>query len=827
MSVWPLAGRIARRELRGGLGGFRVFLLCLILGVAAIAAIGSVRAAIERGLADQGAVLLGGDAEMTFTYRTATADERAFMDGIADRVSETVDFRSMAVAGDDRVLTQVRGVDGGWPLVGAAGLEPAIPVAEALAVGDVPGAVMDPALAARLGLAVGDEFTLGEKAFRLNALLVREPDSASSGFTLAPRTVVSLGGLAGSGLLAPGTVYDSDYRLLLPDGADLDALQAQAQRAFRDTGMRWRDSRRPSPSVERFVDRTGSFLVLVGLAGLAVGGIGVQSAVGTYLGRKTPTIATLRTLGAGGRLVLATYALQIGALAVLGVMAGLVLGAALPMIAAPWIASSLPFAVVFGVYPLPLAEAAFYGLTTAALFTLWPLARASQLRAAGLYRGASGRVPRGYAVALAGLAAALVGGAVWFSGTPGLALGTAGGVVGALLLLAGAAWAVRRVARWAARRIRRPALRLAVASVGEAGTTGAVILSLGLGLSVLAAVGQIDTNLRDAIDRDLPERAPSYFFVDIQPDQLDKFVARLEGDPSVSRVESAPMLRGVLTRINGRPAREVAGEHWVLRGDRGVTYAATAPDVVAGQSWPADYAGDPQISFSAEAAEEMGLSLGDRITVNILGRDIEAELTSLRNVDFSDAGMGFVMMMNPSALAGAPHTSIATVYSSAEDTLLRDVGRAYPNITAIRVGDAIARVTEALDAIATATRAAAAITLLTGVVVLIGTAAAGERARVREAAILKVLGATRGQILTSFALRSALTGAAAGLVAVGVGAAAGWAVMRFVMEAEYVFAPVSALVIVASGVAATVVTGLIYARRPLARRPAQVLRSDE
>ncbi|MGB8812484.1 MAG: FtsX-like permease family protein, partial [Paracoccaceae bacterium] len=379
----------------------------------------------------------------------------------------------------------------------------------------------------------------------------------------------------------------------------------------------------------------------------------------------------------------------------------------------------------------------------------------------------------------------------------------------------------------------RVAWRAALAAIGGPGeASGSVILSLGLGLSVLAAVGQIDANLRAAIDRDLPVRAPSYFFIDIQPDQIEGFLARVQGDPAVSRVESAPMLRGVVTQINGRPAREVAGEHWVVRGDRGLTYAEVPPEntkVVAGVWWPADYQGEPQVSFAAEEAEEIGLKLGDSVTVNVLGRDITARITSFRQVDFSTAGMGFVMTLNPSALAGAPHTYIATVYATeaAEAQILRDLATAYPNITAVRVRDAIARVTEALGAIATATAWAAAATLITGFVVLIGAAAAGERARVYEAALLKTLGATRARILFSFALRSAILGAAAGLVAIAAGGIAGWAVMTFVMESPYAFEPWSAIAIVLGGVLATLLAGLAFAWRPLAARPAQVLRAQD
>ena len=834
-----LAWRIARRELRGGIKGFRVFLACLALGVAAIAGVGMVRGAIEAGLRDQGAVLLGGDAQMGFTYRFASAEERAYIDGIAERVSEIVDFRSMVVTGtgdtEDRALTQVKAVDGAYPLLGTVGLE-AGDLAQALAGADgLPGAVMDKVLVDRLELAVGETFRLGVQTFRLGAVLLREPDSATGGFSLGPRTIVLTTGLAKSGLLEPGTLFETAYRLDLPDNADLAALETATEAKFRDAGMRWSDSRRAAPGVERFVDRIGAFLILVGLAGLAVGGVGVAAAVRAYLEGKVATIATLKVLGATGALVFQVYLMQIGVLASLGVAIGLLLGAGVPILAGPWIEAALPFPADIALYPKPLIEAAFYGLVTAFLFTLWPLARSQKVRAAALYRGTVGGWPSvGALVAIVVLAGVLIGGAVWFSGTAVLALGSAGGVVAALIVLALAASGLRTLARRLAGRLRgRVAWRLAFGAIGgPASEATSVILSLGLGLSVLAAVGQIDANMRSAIDRDLPARAPSFFFVDIQPDQIDGFMARVDGDPAVSNSENAPMLRGVITQINGRPAREVGGEHWVLTGDRGVTYSTLPPDnatVTAGKWWPADYAGTPQISFAAEEAEEIGLKLGDQLTVNVLGRDIVADVTSFREVDFSTAGMGFVLSMNPAALQGAPHTYISTVYATpeAESALLRDVSRAYPNITAIRVRDAIDRVTEALTAIATATAWAAAATLLTGFVVLIGAAAAGERARVYEAALLKVLGASRGRILLSFALRSALLGAAAGVVAIAAGGIAGWAVMVFVMEADYAFEPVSAIAIVLGGILATLIAGLAFAWRPLAARPAGVLRAQD
>ncbi|GLS87495.1 drug:proton antiporter [Cypionkella aquatica] len=829
-----LAWRIAKAELRGGLRGFWVFLACLALGVAAIAGVGMVRAGIEAGLTDQGAVLLGGDAQVEFTYRFATAQERAFLDQIALKTSEIVDFRSMVVAGDAHVLTQVKAVDDNYPLLGSVQLEQ----------GDLTtalqgtGAVMDGILADQIGLQLGDAFKLGAQTFTLQGRILREPDSATGGFALAPRTIVKTKALASSGLLEPGTLFDSSYRLQLPANADLAALQAQAEAKFRDSGLRWSDRRKAAPGVARFVDRIGAFLILVGLAGLAVGGVGVAAAVRSYLEAKIATIATLRTLGATGGLIFQTYLLQIAALAGLGVALGLILGVAVPLALAGPIQAALPFPAQIALYPRPIIEAAFYGTTSAFLFALWPLARSEKIRAAALYRGGlSGGWPRArYAIAMLALAALLIGGAVALSGTAMLALGTAGGVVAALIVLALAAWALTHLARRLSRLTLlrgKVATRTALAAIGAPrAETAQVVLALGLGLTVLAAVGQIDANLRAAISRDLPTRAPAFFFVDIQPDQIDGFRSKLTANPAVSKVDSAPMLRGIITQINGQDARKVAGEHWVLAGDRGITYAASQPantKLTEGAWWPDNYQGPPQISFAAEEAAELGLKRGDNLTINILGRDITAEITSLREVDFSNAGIGFVLTLNPAAVAGAPHTDIATVYADAgaEAAILRDVATAYPNVTAISVKAAIGRVTEALTAIAKATTIAAMATLLTGFVVLMGAAASGERARIYESAVLKTLGASRARILLSFALRAALMGAAAGTVAIIAGGLAGWAVMRFVMDSPYAFEPASAFTIVLGGIAATLLASLIFVLRPLAARPAQVLRAQE
>lgn len=836
---FSLSWKFALRELRGGINGFRLFLACLALGVAVIATIGSLRSAIETGLTNEGAALLGGDAEATFTYRFANTTEREWLEQHSSQVSEVVEFRSMAAVADERTLTQVKAVDTLYPLYGTVKLSPDIPLQQAFdGDGSIPGGVMERVLSDRLGLTIGDKFTLGSQQFVLSGVLDWEPDSTGSGFSSGPRTLVRTSDLAQSGLLREGTLFSTKYRLSLPQDTDLDTMSNIAKTHFADAGLRWRDSRNGAPRIARFIDRVGSFLVLVGISGLAVGGIGVSTAVRAYLAKKTTTIATLRTLGAERRVIFLTYFLQIGILSLIGICIGLLIGVVAPLVLAPALSSQLPFPAALSIYPSALIEAALYGAITALLFTLWPLAAAERIRAATLYRDANTDTFRwpapGYLIAIAALLIALVITTVSFSSQIALTLWTLAGLSVTMLILIFSAKAVSYSATLGNSIARgHPPLRWAFAAIssGRDGA-GTAVLALGLGLTVIAAIGQVDGNMRRAITGNLPDIAPSYFFVDIQRDQMPAFLDRVENDPNITKVDYAPMLRGVISKINGRSAVDVAGNHWVIRGDRGITYSTKQPDtttITQGEWWPENYTGPPQISFAAEEAAELGLKLGDELTVNILGRDISATITSFRDVDFSNVGLDFILTMNENALSAAPHSYIATIHAApkAEAAILRDLTQVMPNITAIRVRDALNRVATVLQKIARTTAYGAMATLLTGFLVLLGTSAAAEPARRYEAALLKTLGATRHQILLSFTLRAIFTGATAGCVALAAAICGAWAINHFVFETSYTVIWPNALVVVCSGIAVTLVSSLAFAWRPLSAQPTHTLRSRE
>ncbi|MGF1610758.1 MAG: ABC transporter permease [Kiloniellales bacterium] len=581
----PLALRLARRELRAGLSGFRIFLACLLLGVGAIAGVGSVSQAMLDGLRDNGRVLLGGDLDLRLVHRKATPEQLAWLSERAT-LSEVAEMRAMARAGGPeakRVLIELRAADEAFPLYGETQLEPAGDLQSALAWRDGAwGAVADGNLLRRLGVALGDRVQVGEARYQVRAVLAREPDRAARGLTLGPTFLVARDSLAESGLEQPGSLIHYHYRLRLPAGGDVNALRRDIVERFPEAGWRIRDTGEAAPGLRRFIQRLTQFLALVGLTSLLVGGVGVGNAVKSYLEGKRATIATLKCLGAPARLIFQTYLLQVMALALLGVAGGLLLGAAAPYGVALLLGDQLGWQATGGFYPLPLAIAATFGLLTALAFTLWPLARARHLPAASLFRSlvapVSGRLDRValLAVVLAGLALAAL--AVLTARDRELALYFVAGATATLGLFWLTARGVMALARRAPRS-RRPGLRLAVANLHRPGApTGGVVMSLGLGLTVLVAIALIEGNLAREVRQSIPEQAPAFYFIDIQPQQLEEFKELARSIPGVSELKSVPMLRGRLAAVNGVPPDrlEIPSEiAWVFRGDRGLTCRAS------------------------------------------------------------------------------------------------------------------------------------------------------------------------------------------------------------------------------------------------------------
>ncbi|HML29437.1 MAG TPA: ABC transporter permease [Hyphomicrobium sp.] len=814
--------RLGLREIRNGFDGFRIFIACLALGVMVIAAVGALADALRAGLTKQGETILGGDVVFARMHVRGVPEDQALFRSLG-RVSETATMRTMArrVDGSDQALAELKGVDSAYPLAGTVTLKSGGTFADALAGN---GAVADALLLDRLGLKLGDKMRIGSDDVTVKGVLDNEPDAVVDRMTYGPRVFVSLATLEKTDLVKPGTLIRWRYAIKLPAGApgDRTAL-ADLRKAVSEKvptgGYTSNDRYDPSPQISRALDRLRQFLILIGLASLLVGGVGIANAVSTFIDKRMKVIATLRSIGASGSQIMGLFLVQLVIMSAIGIAIGLALGVAVPSIIDAFYGDLLPVRINVEVSPMSLGLAALYGALVALLFALWPLGRAENVPATVLFRdsinGTEGRPRLSLIAIMVILGAALVGIAVLTSEPRSIALYILAGLV---VMLAVFGWLGGFLARLARRlpRPSRPELGLALRNIGSPdGLTRSVVLSLGTGLSLLVVVGLANAALVADLQGRLPEEAPDYFLLDIPPADLDGMKARIAQDAPGTSVVDAPMLRGRIVAIKGTPVEDLkfsADTQWVLNSDRGLSYSDSIPEgsaITSGSWWAKDYSGPPLVSFEGEIAKKLGLRLGDSVTINVLGRNITAKVASLREVKWESIALNFIMVFSPNTLRAAPHNLLATVRLrpgtsvDVETKMVRDLGRSFPSVSAIRVRDAIDEFSKIFAKVMVAVQVAGSVTLTAGALVLAGALVTAQRRRILEAVILKTIGARRRQILKAHAWEYALLATLAALVAIALGSAIAWVAVTRVMELDYVFSP--SAIFVTLGMAAAMI----------------------
>lgn len=838
-----IAFRFALRELRGGLRGFGVFLACIVLGVAAIAGVASLARGMTDGIASEGRVLLGGDLSVELVHRDAEADERAYLETLG-RLSEVVKLRAMArrLDGEDQTLVDLKAVDGVYPLFGSLTVAGGEDGADLLD-GDQTGALVDPELLARLDLEVGEEISIGATRFTIIGEIDSEPDRLSGGFSIGPRVMIASEALKGTGLVQPGSLVNWHYRVALPgdpSNGEVAAIAAAAFEEFPDAGWDLDTREDAAPSLRRNIQRFAEFLTLIGLTALIVGGVGVANAVTSFLDGKRDVIATFRSLGASAGFTVNVYLFQILILAGLGIGIGMVAGAAIAFGAGIALQAYLPL-TVSGFYPLELSLAAIYGLATALAFALYPLGRAREVSPTALFRDqvapARNRPGPAYLIA-AGLA-------VLFLASLAIGLAFDRRIATIFVVAAAAAFILLRLVATSlmalakrAPRVRSTGLRLALGNIHRPGAlTPSIVLSLGLGLTLVVTLVLIDGNLRRTLIGSIPAEAPSFFFVDIQRDVLEDFSILIDREAPQAELEIVPLLRGRVAAVAGVPVNELDAApevRWVLNGDRGLTYSATPPDnskIDTGEWWPEDYDGPPLVSVEREVAEGLRLQIGDTITVNVLGREITATVANYRSLEWQSMSINFVMVFSPNSFRGAPFTNLATLAfpggasTERELALLKSISNAFPGVTIVRIKEALETVNNLVIQVAWAVRAASSITLIASILVLAGAFAAGRRQRIHDAVILKTLGATRSRLIGAFVLEFLGIGIATAVFGVIAGSLAAWFVLTNVMNIEFSFLAGPALVVAGLALALILGFGLAGTWRVLGQKAAPVLRN--
>jgi putative ABC transport system permease protein len=811
--------------LRGGLAGLRILAVCLVLGVAALAGVGSLASAINAGLSERGQLLLGGDVALRLSGATANAAQREVAAELGV-VGEIIKLRGMVskAAGGDAVLAEVKAVDGSWPLYGRTVIAGGGRVRPGFAAAQA-------ALADKLGLKTGDRLVLGQASLIYAGTILEEPDRTGDGFGFGPGLVVHQDDLAKSGLITLGSLYTSDLRIRLNPGISVDDAKARLEVVA--DGARIRDRSNGAPGTRNFINQLGQFLTLVGLTALVVAGVGVAGGVSAYLGARTRTIATLKTLGADSATVRAIYLWQLAIVAVAAVAIGLAIGAATPTVVARFAAATLPVPPATGPQWLALAQAAFYGLAIALAFALWPLAQGARMPAARLLRSlteARARPGAGTIAIIAAAAIAVLGLLVLLAEQKIFVMGFLGGALGLLLLL----WLLAGGITWAAARLPRPRgtlARLALANLHRPGApTRNLVVALGLGLTLFATLATIEGNLAGQINRTIPTKAPSFFVLDIPNDARDPFLAAVQRVAPGADIVIVPSMRGPITAVNSVPSDQiVAPEAWILRGDRGLSYVAEFPPantLVRGKWWPVDYAGPPLISIDEEAAKALDLDIGDTMTISVLGVEVVAKIASTRKIDWQSLGFNFAILFSPGSLESAPHGWMATIQvpPDREAAVSRAVAGEFPTASIIRVKDVIGQVQALLGQLSAAIRAAASVTVAAGIAVLVGALAAGARARTYDAVLLKLLGATRRQVAAATLAEYGLLALIVSGLALLLGSAAGWFVVTQVFSLDWTPDWAGVIATVAVGAVVTILLGLLGNWQALSARPAAVLR---
>ena len=840
-----LALSIALRELRAGAGRLSIFVLCIALGVAAVAAIGSLSASFDEALARQGRLLIGGDLSFELIHRQADSAERAALESLGE-VSESASFRAMARSAEGKsALVEVKAVDNAYPLYGDVSITRAERPGPVWRDPDV--VLVERTLLDRLNLDIGSKIAIGDATVTIGGILGEQPDRLADRLAYGPKLLMFRDTLAHTGLVQPGSLIRWTYRVKLPEARSADKeflveTRNNVEKQFPQSGFAIHDWTDPAPSLRRDADRFTQFISFVGLTALLLGGIGVGNAIRSYMAKKREVIATFKCLGATSRLVLLVYLIQALLLATVGIAIGLLIGALTPALLAALYADALPIMLAVEPHPMPLIAAALAGLLTMVLFVLWPLGRAASVSPAVLMRAHLSeereRSPWPYAVGSAVAGIALFALAIAGSEERAITASISAGIVLAFLLLTGFGLLVQRLAA-KLRRAKPTSLALAIASIGGPGSLArAIAVSLGLGLGLLVATALIHRALLKEIEGNIEADAPAYYFVDVEESDIGKFGDTVKAIVPDAKLDDAPMLRGRIVALKGVPAEKVEADpdaRWVLSGDRGLTYTDAVPPastLVEGTWWPKDYSGSPLVSFDAELAKGLGLKLGDTITVNILGRNVDAKIASLRKIDWESLAINFVMVFSPNTLAGAPHRALTTLElpkgtdPALEGKVIQALSERFPLVTAVKVGDIVAAAKELLTKVMTAIKATAGVTLLIGAAVLAGAVAAGQQQRKYLAVLYKTLGATRWRIVSAELLEFGLLGLATALLSVLVATITAWALCKWAFDVTFVFSPLAVLETVLLALALVLTVGALTTWRLLSVKAAPYLRTE-
>ncbi|MGB3338856.1 MAG: FtsX-like permease family protein [Devosia sp.] len=844
-SIWG-AIRIGLLDMRGDLRRFLLLVVCLAVGTALISGVNSVGSSITRAIDDSAAELMGGDVELSRADRLATSAELATMASFGT-IATIVDTNLRAESASGDAFVDLTAIGPTYPLLGQV-VSPHLPAGRSLydflaPAADVHGALIDPLLLDKLGLAIGDSFGLGGTEFQVRGTLTRLPDGPVRGFRLGLTAVVTdLGFATVSDRTSPlpglGTWYR--YKLLL-DNRDAEAGKPALEAAFSDSGWTVRSARDGLGDMVRYYDLFMRFLVIVGLGSLLIGGVSVWTGMQAYIAERASVIAILRSMGATRSRIFIHFFAQVAALASVGVGIGLVIGGGAAFAVLPVIGRAVGIDLAATLHAQPLLVAAAAGLVTAFAFAYLPLQQAQAIRPVLLFRSKGLAAPPidWRALLLSWQVLPLIAAAIAFFILAWLMTGDAALV--AAFGLASAASAIlfqgfiRAIQLGLARlpepraRIPRHALR-AISGSGQ--NAASVVVSAGMALAMLIVVLVLQANLRQEFLGASAFDAPTLVASDLFPDEVESLAAMAGSGTDIPRFVATPMLRGGLAEIAGQPADTVRTRGpeatFLLAGEVPLTYRTELPAssrVTSGIWWPSDYAGPALVSLHQSLRSGLGVDLGDTLTFTIFGEPVTATIASFRDYSWQ-GGIDFLATFSPGVIEQYPTTLFAAVTAlpGREEPVERELAAQFPDVRFIAIGDTLKQITDALGQLSFAAVLVGGLAVGNGLLVLVGSLATGRRQREADTVITKVLGATRLELMATAFMQYLILAALAALPAVILGIGLGWLVSMVMLNVDFTLDPDALAVVLLVAISITALLGALTILRAASARPARLLR---
>jgi putative ABC transport system permease protein len=882
---------MAWRETRAAWRHFIYFLVCIAVGVGALTGISLFGTQVERAVTREARGLLGGDIEIRLS-RPISSKGQEVLDSLRDRgvvlthISELVAMAARVEStgsGQPTQIIELKAVEPQYPLYGTLRLEPQDNLVNLLSrqTRRCPdrscfGVIVQESLLIRMGLTVGERLKIGQGLFIITGVVKTEPDRMANAFSLGPRVLMSREGLHTAELIKIGSRIRERYLLKLPSTMTPEPLLYELRGRLASDAVRVSNYRDAQPQLKQSLDHLTRYLSLIGLTALFVGGMGVATSIYAFVREKLTTIAILKTVGADSSTIIQTYGLQVMLLGLVGSMVGLMIGVllhyTLPRMLATLMAADLldqlGLATGGSSLPLvPLVKGLALGMLSTLLFVLWPLLTIREVKPAWIFRrdvaplaspthsrtwrwcAAWHEIDRVKILMSIGIGSGLALLSVWQARSLKIGLLFILAFAVAVLLLGVSA----RGALMILKRGPRPeplVFRQALGNVLRPGSQAvSITIAIGIAVMVVTTVSLVERSLLMQVSDNRPTDAPTFFFIDIQPDQAEGMVALLRRQSSDPNPRLTPLVRSRLSAIKGEAVKaeatseeEEQKEKTAQRDERRKTWYRTREyvltflqdlpkdnKVVQGEWWkPGQVFPKPLISIEEDAAAHLGLTVGDTVEFDIQGISFAGEISSIRHVEWGNFSTNFYMIVSPGALDGAPHTYVATVHvaPSEELALQQAVVASFPNVTAINMGEVLDSFARVLDRLSLAIRAVALFCVLSGSLVVAAALAATRYRRLYESVILKALGAPRSMIVRSFAAEYALLGALSGLLGCILASALSGAVLKMVFDLPWSLQPTVLAIGFVATVMLTLLVGFLSTYRILGHPPLAVLRQE-